>query len=152
MELVLRSIILTVLTSAILVMDSSCNQCSPNSGGLFYQEAWGDWHLIRETRPNTTLTSFKEKQTLQIKLNNDGNGNAVTQEKLFKDSTLVKTLEWDVWDTDCKRKSFVVSYDTNSPIRRKYWLQDNFLFASNYVQMIGNTADTITFQYERVLR
>lgn len=81
MELVIRNVILTALTSVILIMDSGCNQCGPNSGGLFIQEAWGDWQLVRETRPALTLTSFSTIRSLQIKSGGDRNGNAVTKER-----------------------------------------------------------------------
>lgn len=146
----LRNVIRTALTSAILIMDSACNQCGPNSGGLFIQEAWGDWQLVRETRPSLTLTSFSTIRSIQIKPGGDRNGNAVTKERLYDDSTLVNSLQWDVWDPDCKRRTFVVSYDTNRPIWRKYWVRDNFLFASGYLQTIGGDADTITYQYKRI--
>ncbi|HEV7351096.1 hypothetical protein [Telluribacter sp.] len=147
----IRLLLLILVSTGTVTTQSSCNHCSPDRGGIFYQGSLGTWRLIRIESPSRNQTQFSEPQTLKIALEADSRGNSVARETLRSDTTTVERLEWDTVDLkNCRQQSFVVIYDNRQ--QRKYWLseQGQTLRATGYVDELGSKADTLMYFYERV--
>jgi hypothetical protein len=147
----LRLLLLILIATGISLTHWACDPCRQSKGGVFINNIYGTWRLIRIESPTRTQTQFPKTQTLKIALEADSRGNSIMRETLRSDTTFIERLEWTTGDSDCRKLIVSTNYDNRK--QRKYWLseQGQTLRATGYVDELGSKADTLMYFYERVL-
>ncbi len=151
-----KSLFLLFVIICLLTTLDSCNKCSMDSGGIFFQQLWRTWKLVKVVYPSKTQTIFPYIEMLKIGLSDDGHGNAITKEIIVrtspptKDSVHIGTNEWRGFGENCSNTTVSVMYSNG--LQRKYFLSNRgeAVEATEYTNQIGGSSDTIRYFYESV--